>query len=239
MEPFYLAFAWHVECKESLYRHYPQSSSWDRLASPATFTRRPSTKIPAPSRSQFIPQPQGPIRQHSAFKMGSRSPSQASSPLSNIDSDSYEADYYQQHMSGSHMPAAKRQRLDEGSLRATPASHGPDFDALSSISSDTSGDVPMSPSAARVDDEDAYHEQVTLCAWEGCHGGDFGNMDGLVAHIHNNHIEGRGKRYTCEWEFCSRKSHAHASAYALKAHMRSHTREKPFYCALPGKSTSH
>lgn len=174
-------------------------------------------------------------RKQSAFKMVSRSPSPSSSPLSNIDSDSYEADYYQQHMSESAMPLSKRQRLDEGSLRATPTSHGPDLDTLSSISSDTSGDVPQSPGAARVDDEDAHHEQVTVCAWEGCHGGDFGNMDRLVAHIHNDHIEGRGKKYTCEWDQCSRKSYPHASAYALKAHMRSHTREKPFYCALPGR----
>ncbi|KFY84045.1 hypothetical protein V500_09670 [Pseudogymnoascus sp. VKM F-4518 (FW-2643)] len=164
--------------------------------------------------------------------MGSRSPSPASSPLSNADSDSYEAEYYQRHIAASH--PSKRQRLDEGSLRATSASHDPEFDTLSSISSDTSGDVPQSPSVlAKVDDEDAQQDQVTVCAWEGCDGGDFGDMDKLVAHIHNVHTENKGKKNTCEWAHCPRKSHAHASAYALRAHMRSHTREKPFFCALP------
>lgn len=169
--------------------------------------------------------------------MGSRSPSPAaSSPLSNVDSD--EAEYYQRHIAASQHPS-KRQRLDGGSLGATSASHDPEFDALSSISSDTSGDVPQSPGTlAKVDDEDAQHEQVTVCAWEGCDAGDFGDMDKLVTHIHNVHTEGKGKKNTCEWAQCPRKSHAHASAYALRAHMRSHTREKPFFCALPGRFTS-
>jgi hypothetical protein len=107
------------------------------------------------------------------------------------------------------------------------------LEGMSDVSSDTDGDVPSSPVNARPDDDD-YQEQITVCAWEGCRAGDMGNMDRLVEHIHNDHIEGRQKIYTCEWVGCSRKSLPHASGYALKAHMRSHTREKPFYCYLPG-----
>jgi uncharacterized Zn-finger protein len=55
-----------------------------------------------------------------------------------------------------------------------------------------------------------------------------------VQHLHNEHIGSRQKRYSCEWIDCTRKGQTHASAYALRAHMRSHTREKPFYCTLPG-----
>ncbi|KAF8865468.1 hypothetical protein BDZ45DRAFT_580266 [Acephala macrosclerotiorum] len=122
------------------------------------------------------------------------------------------------------MPPAKRQKL---------GAPKPDDDALSaiSISSDSSGEVPASP--GNRPDEDDSHEQVTVCTWTGCDEGDLGNMDRLVEHIHNEHIETRGKKYTCEWSDCGRKGLPHASAYALKAHMRSHTREKPFYCSLP------
>ncbi|KAK4251807.1 hypothetical protein C7999DRAFT_10463 [Corynascus novoguineensis] len=121
----------------------------------------------------------------------------------------------------------------------TPSAVAPDPEAdpdplegMSDVSSDTDGDVPSSPVNARQDEDD-FQEQITVCAWEGCGTGDMGNMDKLVEHIHNDHIESRQKKYTCEWVGCSRKSMPHASGYALKAHMRSHTREKPFYCYLP------
>jgi hypothetical protein len=108
------------------------------------------------------------------------------------------------------------------------------LDGMSDISEDTDGDVPSTPIHVRPEDDD-YQEQVTICAWDGCDAGDLSNMDRLVEHIHSSHIEGRQKVYTCEWIGCVRKSMQHASGYALKAHMRSHTREKPFYCYLPGR----
>lgn len=104
------------------------------------------------------------------------------------------------------------------------------------ISEDTDGSVPASPHHPGMSaDDDFGHEQVTVCKWDGCDVGDCGNMDLLVEHLHDDHIGARQKRYSCEWSDCSRKGIPHASGYALRAHMRSHTREKPFYCQLPGK----
>ncbi|KAI5780481.1 hypothetical protein EDC01DRAFT_620630 [Geopyxis carbonaria] len=102
---------------------------------------------------------------------------------------------------------------------------------FSDVSSDTSGSVPGSPGAADLHDDD-HAEQVTLCRWDGC-ARDRGNMDALVRHIHDDHIGTRKATYACQWDDCSRKGMAHASGYALRAHMRSHTKEKPFYCSLP------
>ncbi|KAK3309965.1 uncharacterized protein B0T15DRAFT_19787 [Chaetomium strumarium] len=134
-------------------------------------------------------------------------------------------------------PPAKRIKTIARSNTPSAVVHDTEADAdplegMSDVSSDTDGDVPSSPTNARPDEDD-HQEQITVCAWEGCRAGDMGNMDRLVEHIHNDHIEGRQKIYTCEWVGCSRKSLPHASGYALKAHMRSHTREKPFYCYLP------
>jgi hypothetical protein len=135
-------------------------------------------------------------------------------------------------------PPAKRLKTMARSNTPSAAAHEAEADHdpledMSDVSSDTDGDVPSSPINARQDEDD-FQEQITVCAWEGCKTGDMGNMDRLVEHIHNDHIESRQKKYTCEWVGCSRKSMPHASGYALKAHMRSHTREKPFYCYLPG-----
>ncbi|KAI9171384.1 INO80 complex subunit 1 [Paramyrothecium foliicola] len=162
------------------------------------------------------------------------------SPLSSVDSEEgYEEDV-QDYEEPARRPS-KRQRLDAGSTTSSAVVQDaepetvpePDtIEGLSDVSSDTSGDIPSSPVNARLDDDD-FQDQVTVCDWDGCPAGDQGNMDKLVEHIHNSHIENRQKKYTCEWRSCNRKGLPHASGYALKAHMRSHTREKPFYCYLP------
>lgn len=112
--------------------------------------------------------------------------------------------------------------------------HSPRAHNDSDISSDTSGSVPGSPGGAGDDDFD-HAEQVTVCRWDGCDQ-DMGDMDNLVKHIHDEHIGSRRAKYACEWDDCTRKGLAHASGYALRAHMRSHTKEKPFYCTLPGRA---
>ncbi len=55
----------------------------------------------------------------------------------------------------------------------------------------------------------------------------------LVVHINNVHVVARQKKFYCQWQGCVRMGTPHTSAYALKAHMRSHTKEKPFFCVLP------
>ncbi|KAM7195088.1 hypothetical protein V8F20_007638 [Naviculisporaceae sp. PSN 640] len=161
------------------------------------------------------------------------------SPLSSMESAS-EDEFPDDHTEviEEEGPPAKRIKIGgAGSTTSSAVIPEPDIepDPLDddvAVSSDTDGDIPSSPINARQDEDD-FQEQVTVCAWEGCKAGDLKNMDRLVEHIHNDHIEGRQKKYTCEWIGCQRKSMAHASGYALKAHMRSHTREKPFYCYLP------
>lgn len=141
----------------------------------------------------------------------------------------------EEHADTPSAPPAKKQRLGQYAYRASTATTN-DYD-LGEISSDTSGSIPSSPWASGITPEDDVHEQVTVCKWLSCEAGDLGNMDLLVQHIHDDHIGVRQKKYACEWEGCSRLGMNHASGYALRAHMRSHTREKPFFCALPGKMT--
>lgn len=107
-------------------------------------------------------------------------------------------------------------------------------DAIS-LSSDGWSDAPGSPSH----DEYAIREDAqTECQWRDCTWGPAENNDELVNHVQNLHCATNGPKktkYVCEWGECQRKQSNHPSGYALKAHMRSHTKEKPYYCSLPGK----
>ena len=125
--------------------------------------------------------------------------------------------------------------------RSSPASNirppSPDTD----ISSDSETSLPpQSPKNTNL--ADSAKDEFTIadefnrvCRWDGCDVGDLGNQDNLVQHVLDTHA-GQTKpksKYLCEWVDCKHKGKQQMSAYALRAHMRSHTKEKPFYCELP------
>jgi hypothetical protein len=158
------------------------------------------------------------------------------SPLSSHASSEFGDDMHldsddEEHEDTHLMPPSKRQRTGASPFHSTSTLIEEEY-----ISSDSDGDMPdMGTQQAATRDDDDHGEQVTICRWRACEIGDLPNMDALVNHIHEDHIGQRQKKYACEWDKCARIDASHASGYALKAHMRSHTREKPFYCALPGK----
>ncbi|GAA5900409.1 hypothetical protein JCM8208_005354 [Rhodotorula glutinis] len=89
--------------------------------------------------------------------------------------------------------------------------------------------------------------QPARCEWgNGSCGQEFWEVEPLVEHVHNLHAfphdapgappipkRGAGSQalsYICDWAGCSRRGKHQGSKFALVAHLRSHTGEKPFTC---------
>lgn len=136
-------------------------------------------------------------------------------------------------------PPSKRRKTGNGpTFDLINSSHPEDDDDNISLSEDGFSDAP----GTTEEDEYSLREQAqTECQWRDCNFGSADNNDQLVAHVQSMHCATGGPKktkYVCEWGDCQKKSSNHPSGYALKAHMRSHTKEKPYYCSLPGKLTS-
>lgn len=176
--------------------------------------------------------------------------SEAESPLSSLASDDEmveevstpngssrrSVETHLSHEPDSLQPPSKKRRTGGGAFSTFSANEAAtsavvDHESDMDVSEDSEGSAPGSPShgeyALRAD-------QITACQWEGCPIGDLGNSDDLIKHVQDEHISPKRAKYTCEWGDCARKGTVHPSGYALKAHMRSHTKEKPFFCSLPG-----
>lgn len=99
---------------------------------------------------------------------------------------------------------------------------------------------PLTPSEEELQDPEApqtFEIHAMYCQWEGCHQG-FWELEDMVQHLHDSHIDIQAaKRPQCEWTDCPRKGKPQTSKFALLAHLRSHTGEKPFVCPRPGMLT--
>ena len=82
-----------------------------------------------------------------------------------------------------------------------------------------------------IKDED-FVEDPHICLWEQC-GQNFKDLDELVRHIENNHIEkGKADEYICLWQSCIRRQKPFNARYKLLIHMRIHSGEKPNKCTV-------
>ena len=71
------------------------------------------------------------------------------------------------------------------------------------------------------------------CRWEGCTH-TFGDLDRLVGHLQDDHISKEKPKYHCKWAGCDRNGNPLGNRSKIIEHLRTHTREQPFRCEMPG-----
>ncbi|KAI9276115.1 hypothetical protein BY458DRAFT_454192 [Sporodiniella umbellata] len=75
--------------------------------------------------------------------------------------------------------------------------------------------------------------QMYSCKWVGCDA-QAPTLDKLMTHICNSHVGSGKATYHCEWQDCSRDKKPFMKRHKMHNHMRTHTGERPFVCAVTG-----
>ncbi|GAA5881476.1 hypothetical protein JCM1840_001102 [Sporobolomyces johnsonii] len=132
------------------------------------------------------------------------------------------------------------------SVSASPSLHTPKRSRSASLASSahSSDDELLSDSdIANNYGFDPSTLTTAKCEWGDCQE-EFWELEPLVEHIHAVHAfpedaahTAGSKRaaatYICDWVGCPRRGKTQGSKFALVAHLRSHTGEKPFNCPRP------
>ncbi|BGP19352.1 hypothetical protein JCM10213_006858 [Rhodosporidiobolus nylandii] len=146
-------------------------------------------------------------------------------------------------------PSGRSRSSSLSSLSSSASHPGPSRAASPSISGDTD-DLMSDDDALGPHNNwgfDARQMERIRCEWGGgtC-GAEFWEVEPLVEHVHVVHAfpddphhlgPQPGKKsaasYVCDWAGCARRGKTQGSKFALVAHLRSHTGEKPFHCPRP------
>ncbi|CAI2172735.1 3721_t:CDS:2 [Funneliformis geosporum] len=71
------------------------------------------------------------------------------------------------------------------------------------------------------------------CMWRGCTKV-LVTLDLLIAHVGDSHIGSGKATYSCDWEGCTRGQKPFTKRHKMYNHLRTHTGERPFVCAVNG-----